>query len=419
MSVNFHLPDVGEGVAEADVVRWLVKEGETVEEDQTVVEVQTDKAVVELPSPSAGCVKEICWQEGETVPVGEVLFVIGGKTEASQEIRSKEPSDSLTTTTTATLPPKTKKDVRTRVLAAPSTRRLARELQVDICSVEGTGPQGRVTKEDVHRFSEQKTKKSLSQNDTYSSQGLATPRTLISENTFATKHDEIYHDEPLTRTRRLIAERLLKSVTQKPHATHFDELQVDGLVAWRQRIKETGNTLGYLPMLIKAVTQSLRHHPLLNAHFLEDTQVLRRIRQVDLGIATDTPRGLIVPVLRQVDQKSIHEIAEELTNLTDRAREGKVTADELKGSTFTISNAGSLGGKWATPIINPPEVGILAIHPIEERPVIKEGELTKGWRMNVSLSFDHSVIDGADAIRFTQTLNRYLADPGTLLLELR
>ncbi|SDX40196.1 pyruvate dehydrogenase E2 component (dihydrolipoamide acetyltransferase) [Marininema mesophilum] len=428
MSFEFYLPDVGEGVAEAEVLRWLVKEGEEVEEDQAVVEVQTDKAVVELPSPSAGCVEAIHWQEGETVPVGEILLVIGkseGKAKAQVENQDEEMGFStqsgegrFVATAVAALPSVTDSEVATktrkRVLAAPSTRRLARELCVDIRLVTGTGPQERVMKEDVQQFADAST---TSQKDLDISFLSNRPEIPVKERQAVVEEDE-FQDEPLSRTRQIIAERLRMSVTQKPHATHFDELHAEGLVTWRRRLKEEGTKVGFLPIIIKAVAQSLHHHPIFNTHFIEESHTVRRYRGVHLGIATDTPRGLIVPVLRHVEGKSILRIAEALADLTRRAREGKIVASELKGSTFTVSNAGSLGGKWATPIINPPEVGILAVHPVEERPVIVEGELSKGWRMNVSLSFDHSVVDGADAIRFTQTLGGYLVDPGKLLLEL-
>jgi pyruvate dehydrogenase E2 component (dihydrolipoamide acetyltransferase) len=235
--------------------------------------------------------------------------------------------------------------------------------------------------------------------------------------------DEV-HEEALSPIRRVIADRLLFSVTRKPHATHFDELNVEGLVAWRkQRVKDlekdpNAPRITYMAVLAKMVALTLRHHPQFNAHFDEERQVVRTFGSIALGIATDTPRGLMVPVVREVEKKNIDQLACEINQLTQLAREGKLAPDQMKGSTFTISNAGALGGKWATPIINPPEVAILAIHPVEQKPVIMNGELAAGWRMNVSLSFDHRVLDGGDAIRFTQTLGIYTADPGRMLREL-
>ncbi|OYD07373.1 dihydrolipoamide acetyltransferase family protein [Paludifilum halophilum] len=435
MSVAFQLPDVGEGVAEAEVVRWLIDEGERVEQDQPVVEVQTDKAVVELPSPAAGRVDEIRWREGETVTVGEVLLVIGetGAPEAKNGAPPSPPPSavsggegSLTATgaaggtgTIAAAPAEKGSKApfsdmegkRRRVLATPSTRRLARERGVDIRRIKGTGPRGRVMKEDVRRFAE---------GEPTAGEGV---RSGVSSRVISTQgvDPEEYVEEPLSKTRRVIADRLLFSVTRKPHATHFDELDAEGLVDWRRRMNqgtEKRFKIGYLPVLLKVVAVALERHPLFNARFDEEKGVLRRFSSVHLGVAADTPRGLVVPVIREVERKTVPQIAEEVNRLTKAAREGSLAPEEMKGSTFTVSNAGSLGGRWATPIINPPEVAILAVHPVEQRAVVQEGRLVPGWRMNVSLSFDHRVIDGADAIRFTQTMGTYTAEMGRLLLEM-
>ncbi|MEW9031205.1 MAG: dihydrolipoamide acetyltransferase family protein [Planifilum fimeticola] len=422
MAVDFKLPDVGEGMAEAEVVRWLVRVGDQVELDQPVVEMQTDKAVVELPAPAAGRVTEIRWREGDTVPVGEVLLVIADeseekekeetekavRTEANQKGSGAAPIASAAPTSTR----------RRRVPAAPSTRRLARELGVDITQIKGTGSQGRVTDEDVRRAAA-------------ALQGAAEAARrepavkLAGEGAVSIEApaDLPYREEPLTRTRRVIADRLLFSVTRKPHATHFDELKADGLVEWIQRRRReqesSGPRISFLPVLLKMIAVTLRNHPAFNAHFDEDRQTVRTYQSVALGIAADTPRGLLVPVIPEVEKKSVEQLAGELAELTEAARNGTIPPERLKGSTFTVSNAGALGsGRWATPIINPPEVAILALHPVEQRPVVRDGELAVGWVMNVSLSFDHRVLDGADAIRFTQTLARYVADPGRLLTEL-
>ncbi|MFD1395923.1 dihydrolipoamide acetyltransferase family protein [Kroppenstedtia eburnea] len=440
MGVKFRLPDVGEGMTEAEVVRWLVREGETVASDQPVVEIQTDKAVVELPAPVPGKVGQIPWKEGDTVAVGEVLLVIdtdnesahretAAASEAAPAPEAKEESPSSLHHTL--VEEETASPHRRRVLAAPSTRRLARDLGVEIQQVTGTGPGGRVTKEDVRkvaaslaeshgviRFADRvaraaKKGSPADPDDTGVSSGGETEKA---------GDTGTITEEPLSPTRRVIADRLLFSVTRKPHATHFDELEAEGLVAWQHRLKEeTGSgasPVGYLPILLKATAVALKHHPLLNAHFDEEKMTVRRFSPIHLGVAADTPRGLLVPVIRDVDRKSILQIADELRELTEAARLGRLMPDRMKGSTFTVSNAGALGGHFATPIINPPEVAILALHPVEQRPVVRDGELVPGWRMNVSLSFDHRILDGADAIRFTQTLGSYTADPGRLLLEL-
>ena len=289
---------------------------------------------------------------------------------------------------------------------------------MDITQIKGTGSQGRVTDEDVRRAAA-------------ALQGAAeAPRREPAVKpagagvvSIEAPADLPYREEPLSKTRRVIADRLLFSVTRKPHATHFDELNAEGLVEWIQRRRReqesSGRRISFLPVLLKMIAVTLRNHPAFNAHFDEDSQTVRTYQSISLGIAADTPRGLLVPVIPEVEKKSVEQIAEELGGLTEAARNGTIPPGRLKGSTFTVSNAGALGsGRWATPIINPPEVAILALHPVEQRPVVRDGELAVGWVMNVSLSFDHRVLDGADAIRFTETLARYVADPGRLLTEL-
>jgi 2-oxoisovalerate dehydrogenase E2 component (dihydrolipoyl transacylase) len=416
MSVTFTLPDVGEGVAEAEIVRWLVKPGELVEADQPVVEVQTDKAVVELPAPAAGRVAQINGKEGDVMRVGDVLLVI---TDPLAEAPSSQESS------TAASVDEPVRFNRKRVPAAPSTRRLARELGVDITQVEGTGPNGRVTDEDVRRFHAAVGKAPVTISDMRVDEEEWVPirdyakEVAIPAEAARANGTPAITEEPLPATRRVIADRLLFSVTNKPHATHFDELNAEGLVAWFKKMKQEWTPddvrLTYTPVLMKLVAVTLLQHPAFNAHFDEQRRTVRRFSSVAIGFGADTPRGLLVPVVRNVEQKSIEQLAREVSALTKAAREGTLSPGDLRGSTFTISNAGALGGRWATPIINPPEVAILAIHPVQERPVVENGELTIGWRMNVSLSFDHRVLDGADAIRFTHTLGRYTEDPGRLL----
>lgn len=412
MAVDFKLPDIGEGMAEAEVVRWLVQVGDRVELDQPVVEMQTDKAVVELPAPAAGKVTEIRWREGDTVPVGEVLLVIAEESEKGV----KEEDEFVVQKASAPIAPVGPR--RRRVPAAPSTRRLARELGVDLTQIQGTGPQGRVTDEDVRRAAA-----ALQGTEAVCREPVSTSAAGGAVSPVSAKAADLpYQEEPLTRTRRVIADRLLFSVTRKPHATHFDELTADGLVHWiqkRRREQEADRKISFLPVLLKMIAVTLRSHPSFNAHFDEEKQTVRTYQSVSLGVAADTPRGLLVPVIPEVEKKSIEQIAEELNGLIEFARNGTIPPERLKGSTFTVSNTGALGsGRWATPIINPPEVAILALHPVEQRPVVREGELAVGWMMNVSLSFDHRVLDGADAVRFTQTLGRYVADPGRMLTEL-
>lgn len=404
MTLAFQLPDIGEGVAEAEVVRWLVQEGEWIERDQPIVEVQTDKAVVELPAPESGYIQKVMWDQGATVPVGEVLYVIASKINEPVQttVKAEEPAQPIAK----------KEKHKQRVLAAPSTRRLARELGVDLTRVKGTGPHGRVMDEDLRRFNA---------SNTAESEASVTDE-LVIENETQNVCAFNSVSAPLSPIRKVIAERLTFSVTHKPHATHFDELDCEGLVEWKKRRDAKNQQQGlpkltYMAILMKMVAQTLKSYPIFNAHFDEDSQLVHTYSSISIGMATDTPNGLLVPVVQQVEQKNILQLAQEIKQLTDQARAGKLLPSQMKGSTFTISNAGALGGKWATPIIHPPEVAILALHPIEQKPVVVNGELTVGWRLNVSLSFDHRVMDGADAIRFTQTLEEYTSDPGRLIQE--
>ncbi|PTM59820.1 dihydrolipoamide acetyltransferase family protein [Desmospora activa] len=414
MTVQFKLPDIGEGVAEANLVRWLVQEGERVDVDQPLAEVQTDKAVVQLPSPAAGRVNNLPWQEGATVPVGEVLVVIAATEEEPLIEQTLSPPPS---------PRRGEKDSQERrVLAAPSTRRLARELGVALTHLEGSGPQGRVMDEDVRRVAAcaETMEAKANSNKPGTNEGGSLTHPTASSSASDKPASEDYTEELLSPIRRVIAERLTFSLSHKPHATHFDTLDVSALVGWRQRIRAAGEkNIGYLSVLIKIIAISLRDHPRLNAHYDEDRRVVQKFQPVHIGVAADTPQGLLVPVLHHVEEKNICQLADELKQKTEVARQGKLIPTEMSGSTFSVSNTGPLGGQRATPIINPPEVAILVIHPIEQRPVVKEGKLDIGWRMNVSLSFDHRVLDGGDAIRFTQTLESYTTCMDKLLLELK
>jgi pyruvate dehydrogenase E2 component (dihydrolipoamide acetyltransferase) len=345
------------------------------------VEVQTDKAVVELPSPVKGSITLKNWTEGNLVPVGDVLFVI----ETSQKKNTKK-------------------------LATPSVRRLAKEEGIDLKEVIGSGKDGRVLKEDivqhVRRFEKNEKKEEEKNFDTTNVKvGVASPKDV--------------EEVTLSTLRQTIGERLIHSVTHKPHAIHFDELNVEGLVEWRRRMKGTEEfSITYTAILLKMVSYVLSTYPAFNAHYCEKTNKIKRYRSISMGIATDTTRGLLVPVIHEIEKKNMKQLAQELHEVTVLARDGKCPKERLTGSTFTISNAGSLGGKWAAPIINPPEVAILAVHPIEKRPVIIDDVVVPAWRMNVSLAFDHRVLDGTDAIRFTQSLEEYTTDPGRLLQEL-
>lgn len=347
--IPFELPDIGEGITEALMVRWFVKEGDQVSMDQPVCEVQTDKAVVELPAPCTGKILERKWREGERIAVGETLLIIQ-----------------------ATEPKKEK-----HVIASPSTRRLARELDVNVSEVVGTGSSGRVLEKDIK----------------------------------PSKQNKSVLAEPLPPIRKTIAKKLLGSVHTRPHATHFDELNAEGLVKLKQQLCED-ERITFTPILLKIIACTLQKHPKWNAHIDESTETLHIYPSISIGLATHTDRGLLVPVIHRVEQKSIYQLSKEIKEVTKQTIEGSIPVEQMSGSTFTVSNAGGFGGTWATPIIQPPEVAILAIHPIQRKPVVLEnGEITARWQMNLSLSFDHRVFDGVDAIHFTQTMACFTANP--------
>ncbi|ARU61240.1 hypothetical protein CBW65_09725 [Tumebacillus avium] len=414
MTVAFKLPDVGEGIHEAEVVRWLVQEGDVVREFDPLVEVQTDKALVELPSPASGCVQEIKAKEGELARVGEVLVVIGEKQESVPAAK--------------------------RVLATPSTRKFARDQGVDIAQVTGTGPAGRVTKEDVQAFLHTKentvapaaTQVSNTANSPApSSTVLATAPTNTSANSPTTAPTTTQTSAPTTASttriplrglRRTIADRMAKSAFTAPHVTAVDEVDMTELVAYRAHANEllapTRQKITYLPFILKALTTALKSHPHLNAHMDDAAGEIVLHSDYHIGIAVDTEDGLMVPVIKHADRRSLLDLAAAAKTLTDQAKTRTLALDDMRGGTFTISNMGPIGGLFATPILNYPEVAILGIHAMQDRPVVRGGEIVIRTMMNLSLSFDHRVIDGAEAVRFTNKIKQLLETPQRLFLEM-
>lgn len=364
--ITLDLSDIGEGLTEAELVRWLVKEGDQVDLDQPVCEIQTDKAVIDLPSPCQGVVVERKWQEGERIPVGQTVLVIEPKTSHQELIVNKE-----------------------QVLASPSTRRLAREHGINLSDVIATGENGVVLEQDVRNWIEKKKMKTPSSSQSFSA------------------------------NRSRIGQKLLYSLSTRPHATHFDEINVEGLVSLREQLQQK-SPISYTPILLKIIACTLEEHPNWNAHVDEKEQKVETFSSISIGLATHTSRGLVVPVIRQVEEKNIWELAKEVKLIVEQIRAGKVSIEQMRGSTFTLSNAGGYGGVGATPIIQPPEVAILATHKISQKPVVLEnGEIAARWRMNLSLSFDHRLFDGVDAIQFTQTFEKYTSNPIEMISSLR
>jgi len=358
MAYEFKLPDLGEGLTEGEIARWLVAEGQEIGEDDPLVEIQTDKTTVEIPSPAAGKVSRILVGEGETVSVGTVLVVIGGDgaTPAEEEQPRAEPAPQKDTSGVRPRP-----GPEGRVRATPLVRRLAQELGVDLAALTGTGPQGRVTEEDVRGAS--------------ATSGVR-PRTSP-EGT----------REPLRGIRKLIAEHMARAHAEVPPVTWVEECDFGAVDLKR-----------IVPMTLKAVAEALREVPELNAR-LEGDEIVY-LDRYDIGVAVQTEQGLVVPVVRDCGSRSVDELAADVERLAEAARAGTLKPEELRGSTFTVTSAGKLGGLLTTPIVNYPEVGILSIGRVAQRPVVRDGQIVARPTGTIAVTFDHRVVDGARAAEF-------------------
>jgi len=402
---EFKFPDVGEGIHEGKIVKWRVTEGETVKADQTIVDVETDKAIVELPSPVAGKISKINFHEGTTVKVGETLVTIadGGEpvqaAKAAPEVPKPAPAPAIIPSQ-----PRTSTSPALPVMATPSTRKLARELGVDIDTVHGSGPGGRIIDDDVKRAASPSAAVPKSER-------MMPPPALDSDTRI-----------PLTGLRKTIAERMSYSKAHIPHACGMDFVDVTDLVGIREKEKaslaQRGIKLTYLPFIIKSCTIALRKYPSFNAHFDDARNELIAKKDINIGIAVDTPDGLMVVVIKEADKKTISDIAKEIEVLAELARTRRILLEDIKGSTFTITNVGSVGGTFSTPIINPPEVAIMGIHRIQDMPWVVNGQIKPRKIMGVSLCFDHRVSDGAIATEFTNLVTQDLEDPYLLLMDM-
>lgn len=401
MAYQFKFPDVGEGLHEAEIVKWLVKVGDTVQADDPLVEVQTDKSVVEIPAPVGGTILSLAKGEGELIRVGEVLVTIQ-PAEENQKGRVSRQKDGGA------------KPASPKVLTSPKVRKLARELGVDLSRVKGSGPMGRVLEEDVRHFLEMN---SIT-NFVADIQPKEGPGTRDYRDA-GPQEEEV----PYIGLRRKIGEQMIKAVFTIPHTTGMGEMDVTRLVEIRKELapyaEKQGCHLTYLPFIIKAVTQCLKEFPSFNAILDEERGKIILKKYYHIGIATATADGLLVPVIKDTDQKTILQLAQELEHLTLLARKRKISAQQLQGSTFTISNTGKRRVWFATPVINYPETAILGIHAITPRPVIREGEVVAREMMPFSLSFDHRVIDGDEAGQFMERLAEILEHPEILLLQVR
>ncbi len=424
MNVDFKLPALGENVAGGDVVSVLVREGDVIAANDGVLEIETDKAVVELPCPHAGKISKVLVTKGQAVKVGQVVLSVEtgashaevpspaapAKPQAAAGITKPEPSGAE------------------EIAAGPEARRLARELGVDLSRIEGAGRGGRITVEDVRaaaaqaaspgKLPEQAEPPEVTAGGIPAQRGSrepAVPPGILGEDAYG--H---VRREPMSRIRRTIAAQMSKSASTIPHVTNFDDADVTELERLRKTIPPAylgpAVKLTAMPFALKAVALALRQHPLLNASLDEEKGEIVYKQYVNLGVAVDTPRGLVVPVIRNADRLGILDVARELTLLAARARAAEFGVDELRGGTFTISNLGAVGGAYSTPIINHPEVAILLLGRSRWLLGVHEGKIEGRLKMPLSLSFDHRVVDGAAAARFLNDVIDYLQSPGKLLL---
>ncbi|HET9933504.1 MAG TPA: dihydrolipoamide acetyltransferase family protein [Polyangiaceae bacterium] len=444
---EFKLPDIGEGVTEGEIVNWLVNDGETLAENQDMVEVMTDKATVTIGAPKAGKVLEKRFKVGDTVPVGEVLVVLdvggeaqpaaapaaapspapvakpeapanGGGTVASAvgDIRENLPGMNVAQQAPATRP----EFFADKPAAAPATRKLARELGVDLRTVPPSGSGGRVTREDVERAARPGSPAQEPAAATPAPAAAAAPAPAIE----APRPVSRAEDErvPVRGMRKRIWESMSRSKRSAAHFNYVDEVDVGELIALKDRVKphadRAGVKLTFLPFIVKAVVAALKRHPRLNAVVDEGSMELVVRKHYDIGIAVATEAGLMVAALREADRLSIVDTAREIERLSGLAKSGKIQKEDLGGTTFTVSSLGKMGGLLAPPIINHPEVGIMGVHAIKRKPVVRGNEIVIGDVMLLSFSFDHRIIDGDVGAVFAQEIISYLETPDRLLVEM-
>ncbi len=422
MVYEFKFADIGEGVHEGEILEWHIKEGDIIEVEQVLLEVHTEKVNTEITSPVGGKVLSLEKKVGDIIKVGETLVKIDTDQKTQQKSKEKssktEPEPIIKTKDDSLFTPSQefkrvipKKQVQTststRVLASPAVRQRARTAGIDLSQVEGTGPAGRVTKEDL---------------ELVMSRSSPTKAIKIKREESLPGTEEII---PLRGTRRTISQYMRRSKDKAAHYTYFDEVDMTALDELRNAGKslaeEKDVKLTYLALIIKCLIPALKEFPMMNSSLDEEKEEIVIKHYYNIGIAVDTPEGLVVPVVKAADQKNVWELAEEITDLATRAREGELTLDEVTGGTFTITSVGNIGGMMATPIINWPEVAILGLTRAKLRPVVieKDGKPEVGIRkmMFLSLSLDHRVVDGAIGARFTSALIRYMENPSLLILE--
>lgn len=430
MAFEFKLPDIGEGIHEGEIVKWFIKAGDEIQEDDPLCEVQNDKSVVEIPSPVEGTVKKVYVEEGTVVVVGDTIVSIDaegyesedtseeetedkGEKEQSEKQEEKQPvaDDSKSEEEDA-------QSDDSRVIAMPSVRKYAREQDVKIQKVTGSGKNGRILKADIDSFlSGDQPAKSQDSSETAEATEQAEEKQTVTAPQGAYPETR----EAMSGIRKAIAKAMVNSKTKAPHVTLLDEIDVTELVAHRRKFKavavEQDIKLTYLPYVAKALVSASQKFPILNASVDDETNEIIHKHYYNIGIAADTDRGLLVPVVKDADRKSIFSISKEINELAEKARSGKLTSDEMKGASNTITNIGSAGGQWFTPVLNYPEAVILGIGRIAEKPIVRDGEIVIAPVLALSFSFDHRIVDGATAQLALNQIKRLLNDPQLIMME--
>jgi pyruvate dehydrogenase E2 component (dihydrolipoamide acetyltransferase) len=423
MKYIFNFPDIGEGLDEGRIAEWHVKKGQQVKSGTILVSMETDKVVAEIPSPKTGVISALYGKPGDVIRVGEALVeieiegvsgqeaiieaklepvkeegagVVGTLEIASSSAVMKASSEGMEESLTDSEKPSKK------ALATPVARAMAKDLGVDIHVVTGTGPAGRVMKEDIMNYAQKKTPQKT---------------TVIKEVSLEDRIEAV----PLTQIRKTIAKNMLQSKHQTAHMSVFDEVEITELervrVKYKQDFSDDGLKLTYLAFVIKSTASALKKHKALNSEMDDANNQMLYKKYYNIGIAVDTEKGLMVPVVRDADKKSIRQIAAEIQDLSDRAREGKLSLDEMKDGTFTITSFGSIGGKFAVPVINYPQAGILGVGKVSKQAVVKNDILAVGLVMPLSVSVDHRIVDGGETTRFLNTVMNYLSDPVSMLMS--
>ncbi|MBU7218485.1 dihydrolipoamide acetyltransferase family protein [Staphylococcus gallinarum] len=429
MAFEFKLPDIGEGIHEGEIVKWFVKAGDQIEEDDVLAEVQNDKSVVEIPSPVSGTVEEVLVEEGTVAVVGDTIVKIDAPDAEDMQFKGSDSDESASEEAPAAeetakeeAPVATDDadvDESKRVKAMPSVRKYARDNGVNIKAVAATGKNGRTTKEDVDAYLNGG--QAPASNESAAAPQAEETASATQSAPVATEGEFPETTEKIPAMRKAIAKAMVNSKHTAPHVTLMDEIDVQELWDHRKKFKEVaaeqGTKLTFLPYVVKALVSALKKYPALNTSFNEEAGEIVHKHYWNIGIAADTDRGLLVPVVKNADRKSMFAISDEINELAVKARDGKLTSDEMKGATCTISNIGSAGGQWFTPVINHPEVAILGIGRIAQKPIVKDGEIVAAPVLSLSLSFDHRQIDGATGQNAMNHIKRLLNNPELLLME--